>query len=141
MNTQTQSAFSPYQPAKDEEYMSDQQLEHFLTILVNWKEELLTEAERTKDYINEESGAIADINDRATQEEEFALALRTRDRERKLIHKIEKSIAEIKTGDYGFCETCGTEIGLRRLEARPTATQCIDCKTLSEIKERQNLGQ
>ena len=80
------------------------------------------------------------INDRATQEEEFALALRTRDRERKLIRKIDKSIAEIDSGDYGFCETCGVEIGLRRLEARPTATQCIDCKTLSEIKEKQAWG-
>lgn len=136
----TSAIFSPYQPAKDEEYMSKAQLEHFRTLLLAWKAELLTEAERTKDYINEETNAMADINDRATQEEEFALALRTRDRERKLIRKIEKSIAEIETGDYGYCETCGTEIGLRRLEARPTATQCIDCKTMSEIKEKQNHG-
>lgn len=132
--------FAPYQPATNEEYMSDKQLEHFKTLLLNWKSELLAEAERTKDYINEETNAMADINDRATQEEEFALALRTRDRERKLVRKIEKSIAEIETGDYGYCETCGTEIGLRRLEARPTATQCIDCKTMSEIKEKQNQG-
>ncbi|MFA9486539.1 RNA polymerase-binding protein DksA [Moraxella haemolytica] len=137
MNTKT---FTPYEPAKDEEYMSDAQLEHFRTMLLAWKEELMSEAERTKDYINEETGTMADINDRATQEEEFALALRTRDRERKLIRKIDKSIAEIDTGDYGYCETCGTEIGLKRLEARPTATQCIDCKTLSEMKEKQNLG-
>ncbi|MCL1623280.1 RNA polymerase-binding protein DksA [Moraxella sp. Tifton1] len=132
--------FSPYQAGKDEEYMSEEQLAHFQTLLLAWKEELMSEAERTKDYINEETGAMADINDRATQEEEFALALRTRDRERKLIRKIDKSIAEIQTGDYGYCETCGTEIGLKRLEARPTATQCIDCKTLSEMKEKQNLG-
>ncbi|MDO4441316.1 MAG: RNA polymerase-binding protein DksA [Moraxella sp.] len=137
MNTKT---FTPYEPAKDEEYMSDAQLEHFRAMLLAWKEELMSEAERTKDYINEETTAMADINDRATQEEEFALALRTRDRERKLIRKIDKSIAEIDTGDYGYCETCGTEIGLKRLEARPTATQCIDCKTLSEMKEKQNLG-
>lgn len=136
----TSAVFSPYQPAKDEEYMSQAQLEHFRGMLLKWKAELLAEAERTKDYINEETNAMADINDRATQEEEFALALRTRDRERKLIRKIEKSIAEIETGDYGYCETCGTEIGLRRLEARPTATQCIDCKTMSEIKEKQNHG-
>lgn len=136
----TSAIFSPYQPAKDEEYMSQAQLEHFRGMLLKWKAELLAEAERTKDYINEETNAMADINDRATQEEEFALALRTRDRERKLIRKIEKSIAEIETGDYGYCETCGTEIGLRRLEARPTATQCIDCKTMSEIKEKQNHG-
>ncbi|MDO4894948.1 RNA polymerase-binding protein DksA [Moraxella sp.] len=138
MNTITN--FTPYEPAKDEEYMSDGQLAHFHSILTNWRHELMTEAERTKNYIHEETNTMPDINDRATQEEEFALALRTRDRERKLIRKIEKSLAEIESGDYGFCETCGTEIGLRRLEARPTATQCIDCKTLSEIKEKQNLG-
>lgn len=136
----TTKTFNSYQPAADEEYMSDEQLQHFRTLLLAWKEELMSEAERTKDYINEETNAMADINDRATQEEEFALALRTRDRERKLIRKIDKSIAEIDTGDYGYCETCGTEIGLKRLEARPTATQCIDCKTLAEMKEKQNLG-
>ncbi len=134
------TTFTPYTLAKDEEYMSEKQLAHFRTLLMQWKAELLAEAERTKDYINEETNAMADINDRATQEEEFALALRTRDRERKLVRKIEKSIAEIETGDYGYCETCGVEIGLRRLEARPTATQCIDCKTMSEIKERQIQG-
>ena len=135
------ATFTPYQPTKDEDYMSDAQLAHFRTILKNWREELLAEAERTKAYIHEETNTIPDINDRATQEEEFALALRTRDRERKLIRKIEKSLAEIETGDYGFCETCSTEIGLCRLDSRPTATQCIDCKTLSEIKEKQNHGQ
>ena len=134
------NTFTPYMPAKDEEYMSDKQLAHFRTLLLQWKTELLAEAERTKDYVNEETNALADINDRATQEEEFALALRTRDRERKLVRKIDKSIAEIETGDYGYCETCGVEIGLRRLEARPTATQCIDCKTKSEIKEKQIQG-
>ncbi len=134
------ATFTPYTPAEGEEYMSEKQLAHFRALLLNWKAELLAEAQRTKDYINEETNALADINDRATQEEEFALALRTRDRERKLVRKIEKSINEIDSGDYGYCETCGTEIGLRRLEARPTATQCIDCKTMSEIKERQNQG-
>lgn len=136
----TSTTFKPYKPAKNEEYMSDRQLKHFRTILTDWKAELLAEAERTKDYINEETGALADINDRATQEEEFALALRTRDRERKLVRKIDKSLSEIETGDYGYCETCGVEIGLRRLEARPTATQCIDCKTMAEIKEKQVHG-
>ena len=131
---------TPYVPAPDEEYMSDAQLEHFKAILLEWKNQLIGEADRTKSYIQDESSAMPDINDRATQEEEFALALRTRDRERKLIRKIDKSILEIENDDYGFCETCGVEIGLRRLEARPTATQCIDCKTLSEIKERQNQG-
>ncbi|MBD3726401.1 MAG: RNA polymerase-binding protein DksA [Moraxella osloensis] len=133
-------SFTPYQPAAEEEYMNDAQLAHFRKILLDWKEQLISEAESTKSYIQDESTAMPDINDRATQEEEFALALRTRDRERKLIRKIDKSIAEIDSGDYGLCETCGVEIGLRRLEARPTATQCIDCKTLSEIKEKQAWG-
>lgn len=133
-------SFTPYQIKDGEEYMNDEQLQHFTKILTDWKEQLLAEAESTKSYIQDESTAMPDINDRATQEEEFALALRTRDRERKLIRKIEKSLAEIESGDYGFCETCGVEIGLRRLEARPTATQCIDCKTLSEIKEKQAWG-
>ena len=133
-------SFTPYQIKDGEEYMNEAQLQHFTKILTDWKEQLLAEAESTKSYIQDESTAMPDINDRATQEEEFALALRTRDRERKLIRKIEKSLAEIESGDYGFCETCGVEIGLRRLEARPTATQCIDCKTLSEIKEKQAWG-
>ena len=132
--------FKPYEAEADEEYMSDAQLAHFENMLKAWKQQLTEEAESTKTYIQDESAALSDTNDRATQEEEFALALRTRYRERKLIRKIDKSLAEISNGDYGFCDTCGVEIGLRRLEARPTATQCIDCKTLSEIKERQNWG-
>ncbi|MFW2177788.1 MULTISPECIES: RNA polymerase-binding protein DksA [unclassified Moraxella] len=138
--TEREFTFTPYQPADGEEYMNDAQVEHFKNILLAWKEQLLNEAETTKSYIQDESTAMPDINDRATQEEEFALALRTRDRERKLVRKIDKSLAEIESGDYGFCQTCGVEIGLRRLEARPTATQCIDCKTLSEMKEKQAWG-
>lgn len=138
--TESTYIFTPYQPTDGEEYMSGDQLAHFRTILLAWKNQLLAEAETTKSYIQDESTAMPDINDRATQEEEFALALRTRDRERKLIRKIDKSIAEIDNGDYGFCQTCGVEIGLRRLEARPTASQCIDCKTLSEMKEKQAWG-
>lgn len=130
----------PYEAGKDEEYMSDAQLEHFESVLKTWKAQLQGDAEETKTYIQDESTSLSDINDRATQEEEFALALRTRDRERKLIRKIDKSLADIASGDYGFCQTCGVEIGLRRLEARPTATQCIDCKTLSEMKEKQTWG-
>ena len=133
-------SFTPYQPAAEEEYMNDAQLAHFRKILLDWKEQLISEAESTKSYIQDESTAMPDINDRATQEEEFALALRTRDRERKLIRKIDKSIAEIDSGDYGFCETCGVEIGVRRLEARPTATKCIDCISLSKKKEKQAWG-
>lgn len=133
-------SFVPYESGENEEYMSDEQLAHFKKILLDWKAQLIEEAESTKSYIQDESTAMPDINDRATQEEEFALALRTRDRERKLIRKIDKSLAEMEEGDYGFCQTCGVEIGIRRLEARPTATQCIDCKTLSEMKEKQNWG-
>ena len=128
----------PYQPKKNEEYMSEGQLEHFRKILLAWKEELMSEVDRTLNTMQDENTALPDVNDRATQEEEFAIELRTRDRERKLIRKIEQSIEAIKNDDYGFCETCGIEIGLRRLEARPTATLCIDCKTLAEIKEKQN---
>lgn len=140
MTSNTLSSFTPYQPAKDEEYMSQAQLEHFKAILTKWKFDLLSEAERTKSYISDETTTMPDVNDRATQEEEFALTLRTRNRERKLIRKIDKSLADIESGDYGYCQTCGVEIGIRRLEARPTATECIDCKTLSEIKEKQTHG-
>lgn len=129
-----------YVPAENEEYMNDNQLEHFKQILLAWKQQLISEADKTKNYMQDESASLPDVNDRATQEEEFAVALRTRDRERKLVRKIDKSIAEIEVGDYGYCQTCGVEIGLKRLHARPTATQCIDCKTLSEIKEQQIHG-
>ena len=131
---------APYQPKKNEEYMSEGQLEHFRQILMAWKEELMSEVDRTLNTMQDENTALPDVNDRATQEEEFAIELRTRDRERKLIRKIEQSIEAIKNDDYGFCETCGIEIGLRRLEARPTATLCIDCKTFAEIKEKQMAG-
>lgn len=132
--------YAPYQPAKDEEYMSSAQQEHFRKILMAWKDELMTEVDRTIHTMQDESTALPDVNDRATQEEEFAIELRTRDRERKLIRKIEQSLEVLTAGDYGYCDECGTEIGLRRLEARPTATLCIDCKTLAEIKEKQNHG-
>ncbi len=131
---------APYQPGAKEEYMSDAQLVHFRQILQAWREELMAEVDRTMMHMQDESSALPDVNDRATQEEEFAIELRTRDRERKLIRKIEQSLQAIVEEDYGYCDTCGIEIGLRRLEARPTATQCIDCKTLAEIKEKQNHG-
>lgn len=132
--------YAPYQPKKDEDYMSDAQVEHFRKILMAWKADLMSEADRTINTMQDESTALPDVNDRATQEEEFAIELRTRDRERKLLRKIEQSLEALTAGDYGYCETCGIEIGLRRLEARPTATLCIDCKTLAEIKEKQNNG-
>jgi DnaK suppressor protein len=129
--------FPPYQPAKNEEYMSDGQLEHFKTILETWKKTLMEEVDRTVHHMQDEAANFPDPTDRATQEEEFSLELRTRDRERKLIKKIDEAIADIENGDYGYCESCGVEIGIRRLEARPTASLCVDCKTLDEIREKQ----
>ncbi|WGE87797.1 RNA polymerase-binding protein DksA [Actinobacillus equuli subsp. haemolyticus] len=128
---------TPYQPKKDEEYMSDAQKEHFRKILRAWHVQIMEEAERTKSQMQEEVANFADPTDRATQEEEFSLELRNRDRERKLLKKIEQTLNSIAEDEYGYCETCGVEIGLRRLEARPTADMCIDCKTLAEIREKQ----
>ena len=129
--------FIPYEPEKGEEYMNPEQVEHFRKILTDWKRLLMEEVDRTVHHMQDEASNFPDPNDRATQEEEFALELRTRDRERKLIRKIEEALQDLETGDYGYCEICGVEIGIKRLEARPTATLCIDCKTLDEIKERQ----
>jgi DnaK suppressor protein len=112
-------------------------MEHFRNILATWKKELMEEVDRTVHHMQDEAANFPDPNDRASQETEFSLELRARDRERKLIKKIEESLELVKNGDYGFCEACGVEIGVRRLEARPTATLCIDCKTLDEIREKQ----
>ena len=116
--------------------MGSEQSSHFRQILLNWKKDLMEEVDRTVHHMQDDASNFPDPNDRATQEEEFALELRTRDRERKLIKKIDEALTSLDNGDYGFCEICGIEIGIRRLEARPTATLCIDCKTLDEIKER-----
>lgn len=132
--------FEPYKPKRGEEYMSDAQLDHFKNILLKWKGELMQEVDRTVTHMKDEAANFPDPADRATQEEEFSLELRTRDRERKLIKKIDSTIERLEQEDYGFCDACGVEIGIKRLEARPTATLCIDCKTLAEIKERQELG-
>ena len=131
------SGIKAYKLKKGEEYMSDAQLKHFEKILLAWKKELMEEVDRTVSHMQSDASNFADPADRATQEEEFSLELRTRDRERKLIKKIDESLDQIETGEYGYCEACGVEIGIRRLEARPTATLCIDCKTLQEIKEKQ----
>ena len=130
-------SFTPYEEREGEEYMSDQQMDHFTGILHNWKRELMEEADRTVNHMQDEAANFPDPADRASQEEEFSLELRARDRERKLIKKINSTLSRIEEGDYGYCDGCGVEIGIRRLEARPTATLCIDCKTLAEIKERQ----
>lgn len=127
----------PYVPTSDEEYMNQEQLAHFRNILVKWRESLLEEVNRTVDHMQEDASNFSDPADRATQEEEFTLELRARDRERKLTRKIEKTIARVDSDDYGFCDACGIEIGLQRLEVRPTAELCIDCKSTQEIKERQ----
>jgi DnaK suppressor protein len=128
--------FKPYKIKSGEDYMGPDQADHFRELLLNWKRELMEEVDRTVHHMRDEAANFPDPNDRATQEEEFALELRTRDRERKLIKKIDESLTDLDNGDYGYCEICGVEIGIRRLEARPTATLCIDCKTLDEIKER-----
>lgn len=127
----------PYIPKEGEEYMSDAQKEHFREILQLWRQSLIEEMDRTVDHMRTEVKNLSDPSDRATQEEEFALELRTRDRERLLIRKIEKTLSLVDTDDYGYCKACGVEIGLQRMEARPTAEFCIDCKTTQEIKERQ----
>jgi DnaK suppressor protein len=131
---------APYMPGKNEEYMSPAQGVHFRKILLAWRQELMEEADRTMHHLQDEAANLPDPNDRATQEEEFALELRARDRERKLLKKIEKALDKVDKGDYGWCEACGIEIGIRRLEARPTAELCIDCKELAEIKEKQLAG-
>ena len=129
--------FDPYQPGKGEEYMNDEQIEHFRQILLNWKLSLMEEVDRTVGHMKSDATNFPDPNDRATQEEEFSLELRTRDRERKLIKKIDESISKLDEDEYGYCDGCGVEIGIRRLEARPTANLCIECKTLEEIREKQ----
>ncbi len=129
--------FNPYKAGSDEEYMSPEQESHFRDILLAWKHSLMEEVDRTVHHMQDEATNFPDPNDRATQESEFSLELRTRDRERKLIKKIDEALERLDDRDYGFCEACGVEIGIRRLEARPTATLCIDCKTLDEIREKQ----
>jgi DnaK suppressor protein len=129
--------FTPYKARSGEDYMNTEQVEHFRNILASWRQQLMEEVERTVHHMQDDASNFPDPNDRATQEEEFALELRARDRERKLIKKINEALNRLDSGDYGFCEMCGVEIGVRRLEARPTATLCIDCKTLDEIRERQ----
>lgn len=127
----------PYVPVADEEYMNDNQMAHFREILVKWQQSLVDEVNRTVDHMQEDASNFSDPADRATQEEEFTLELRARDRERKLIRKIEKTIKRLDDDDYGYCDACGIEIGLQRLEVRPTAELCIDCKATQEIKEKQ----
>ena len=129
--------FPPYKPKGKEEYMNLRQLAHFRKMLEEQKRELSQDIDRTVHTMQDEATVFADPNDRASQESDMSLELRNRDRERKLIKKIDETIGRIDAGEYGYCESCGVEIGLKRLEARPTATLCIDCKTLDELRERQ----
>jgi DnaK suppressor protein len=134
------AGLDPYQESANEEYMNEDQMEHFRLILKAWRDQLREEVDRTVSHMKDEAANFPDPVDRAAQEEEFSLELRTRDRERKLIKKIEKTLKRIEDDDFGFCDSCGIEIGIRRLEARPTADLCIDCKTMAEIKEKQMQG-
>ena len=127
----------PYKAAAGEEYMNDKQLKHFSNILGSWKAELMEEVDRTVHHMQDEASNFPDPNDRATQESEFSLELRTRDRERKLLKKIDQAINRIDEGDYGFCVETGEEIGLKRLEARPVATLCVEAQERREVAERQ----
>jgi DnaK suppressor protein len=138
--TTNKSKIAPYKAKKNEKYMSAAMKRHFTAVLLNWKEHLFDEMQKTFDHLKTKGETYADPIDRASQEEEFAFELRTRDRERKLTNKISISLEKIKEDDYGWCDACGVEIGIKRLEARPTATHCIDCKTLDEIKEKQLSG-
>ena len=134
---ETLKRFEPYKAKKSEEYMNANQRAHFRKMLEAWKTELSQDIDSTLQSMQDEQTVFADPNDRATQESDMALELRNRDRERKLIKKINETLARIDSEDYGYCESCGVEIGLERLQARPTATLCIECKTLEEIRERQ----
>ena len=136
------ASINPYKLTKNEKYMSAKQRKHFLAILTNWKEQLEFEQDKTASKIQTNNNNFADDSDRATHEEGFALEIRTRYRERKLLSKIKESIEQLQSNDYGYCYNpyCGVEIGIRRLEARPTATLCIDCKNLQEIEEKQKYG-
>jgi len=127
----------PYKPARGEEYMSPEQLEHFEAILLSWKNELMKEVDRTVHHMQDEAANFPDPSDRATQESEFGLELRTRDRERKLLRKITSALMRIEEGSYGFCDETGEEIGLKRLEARPVATLCLEAQERREMAERQ----
>ena len=129
--------FNSYKAKPNESYMNKAQIKHFIKILNDWKLELSSDIDRTVTHMQDELTAYADPNDRASQESDMALELRNRDRERKLIKKIDITLLNIANDEYGYCNQCGEEIGLNRLLARPTATLCIDCKTLDEIREKQ----
>jgi len=135
-SSQTMYGVEPYKETKGEEYMGEPMRKHFIKLLGAWKLELMTSVDQTVTHMKDEAANFPDPADRASQEEEFALELRNRDRERKLIKKIDKTLQKIQDEEYGWCDSCGIEIGLRRLEARPTADLCFDCKEIAEKKEK-----
>lgn len=137
LHTAPHKALAPYAPKKGEAYMCARQHDYFRQVLTAMRDEMAGDIVRTMHTMQDEATVFADPNDRASQESDMALELRNRDRERKLIRKIEESLSRIESGEYGYCESCGVEIGLKRMEARPTATLCIDCKELEERKEKQ----
>lgn len=136
MELKHSDSFTPYKAGKDEEYMNDAQLAHFREILLDWKRAITENNSEAKGHLQASTVHLSDLNDRASQEEEFSLTLRSQDRERKLVYKIDAALERISRDDFGFCEKCGVEIGIKRLEARPTAELCIDCKELQEKKEK-----
>ncbi len=132
-------AFKPYKTTKGEKYMSSKQISHFKTILLEWKKQLMREADKTVEHMKQDSSKLSDPNDAATQEEEFRLELRTRDRERKLISKIDQALQRVEDGSYGYCEETGDPIGIKRLEARPIATLCIEAQERHEKIEKTRI--
>ncbi|QJC33721.1 RNA polymerase-binding protein DksA [Enterobacteriaceae endosymbiont of Donacia provostii] len=140
LNILSFSGVSPYKLKPNEKYMNKKQLSHFKKILESWRNKINKKINNTVSYIKDETSNFPDPIDRATQEEEFNLELRNRDRERKLIKKIEITLKKFDTKNFGYCDCCGIEIGLKRLEAQPTANLCIDCKTLAEIRAKQIAG-
>ena len=138
-NLQKYLDFKPYKTSKGEEYMSPDQINHLKAILFSWKKLLMSEAEKTMEHMKQDSSKLSDPNDAATQEEEFRLELRTRDRERKLISKIDQALQRIEDGSYGYCEDTGEPIGIKRLEARPIATLSIEAQERHEKMEKTQM--
>jgi DnaK suppressor protein len=132
--------FKPYKAKKGEDYMCSSQINHFKTILLEWKSLLMKEADKTVEHMKKDSTKLSDPNDAATQEEEFRLELRTRDRERKLIMKIDQALQRLDDGHYGYCEDTGEPIGIKRLEARPIATLCIEAQERHERLEKTQIN-
>ena len=131
--------FKPYKAKKGEDYMCSSQIDHFKTILLEWKNLLMKEADKTVEHMKKDSTKLSDPNDAATQEEEFRLELRTRDRERKLIMKIDQALQRVDDGHYGYCEDTGEPIGIKRLDARPIATLCIEAQERHERLEKTHI--